>query len=38
MSEALALEIQPLNIRLTLVEPGPFRTDWAGKLICQRQK
>lgn len=31
MSEALALELQPLNIRLTLVEPGPFRTDWAGK-------
>lgn len=31
MSEALALEIQPLNIHLTLVEPGPFRTDWAGK-------
>lgn len=30
MSEALALELQPLNIRLTLVEPGPFRTDWAG--------
>lgn len=31
MSEALALELQPLNIHLTLVEPGPFRTDWAGK-------
>lgn len=30
MSEALALEVQPLNIHLTLVEPGPFRTDWAG--------
>ncbi|MDP2412355.1 oxidoreductase [Daejeonella sp.] len=30
MSEALALELQPLNILLTLVEPGPFRTDWAG--------
>ncbi len=30
MSEALALELQPLNIHLTLVEPGPFRTDWAG--------
>jgi NAD(P)-dependent dehydrogenase (short-subunit alcohol dehydrogenase family) len=30
MSEALAIEIQPLNIHLTLVEPGPFRTDWAG--------
>ena len=31
MSEALALELQPLNIHLTLVEPGPLRTDWAGK-------
>jgi NAD(P)-dependent dehydrogenase (short-subunit alcohol dehydrogenase family) len=30
MSEALAIEIQPLNIHLTLVEPGPFLTDWAG--------
>ncbi len=30
MSEALAIELQPLNIGLTLVEPGPFRTDWAG--------
>ncbi|HQS51822.1 MAG TPA: oxidoreductase, partial [Daejeonella sp.] len=30
MSEALALELQPLHIHLTLVEPGPFRTDWAG--------
>lgn len=30
MSEALALEIKPLNIHLTLVEPGPFRTEWAG--------
>ena len=30
MSEALAIELQPLNIHLTLVEPGPFRTDWAG--------
>ncbi len=30
MSEALALELKPLNIRMTLVEPGPFRTAWAG--------
>lgn len=30
MSEALAIEVKHLNIRLTLVEPGPFRTDWAG--------
>jgi NAD(P)-dependent dehydrogenase (short-subunit alcohol dehydrogenase family) len=29
-SEALAREIKPLGIKLTIVEPGGFRTDWAG--------
>ena len=29
-SESLAQEIGPLGIKLTLVEPGGFRTDWAG--------
>jgi len=30
MSEALYLELKPLGIKLTIVEPGPFRTNWAG--------
>lgn len=29
-SEALAKELAPLGIQLTLVEPGPFRTNFAG--------
>lgn len=29
-SEAVAKEIAPLGIQLTIVEPGGFRTDWAG--------
>ena len=30
LSEALALELAPLGVHVTIVEPGPFRTDWAG--------
>jgi len=33
LTEALALEVGPHGIRVTLIEPGPFRTDWAGRSL-----
>ncbi|MCX7168174.1 MAG: oxidoreductase [Rhodocyclales bacterium] len=33
LSEALAKETAPLGIKVTVVEPGPFRTDWAGRSL-----
>jgi NAD(P)-dependent dehydrogenase (short-subunit alcohol dehydrogenase family) len=30
-SEALAAEVAPLGIHVTIVEPGPFRTDFLGR-------
>ncbi len=30
LSEALAKETAPLGIKVIIVEPGPFRTEWAG--------
>ncbi|MET3808327.1 NAD(P)-dependent dehydrogenase (short-subunit alcohol dehydrogenase family) [Nakamurella sp. UYEF19] len=29
-SEVLASEVEPFNIRVVIVEPGAFRTDWQG--------
>jgi len=33
LSGSLAVELAPLNIKVTVVEPGPFRTDWAGRSL-----
>ncbi len=33
LSEALAKECAPLGIKVIVVEPGPFRTDWAGRSL-----
>jgi NAD(P)-dependent dehydrogenase (short-subunit alcohol dehydrogenase family) len=35
LSESLAQEVAPLGIKVLIVEPGPFRTDWAGRSIKQ---
>jgi NAD(P)-dependent dehydrogenase (short-subunit alcohol dehydrogenase family) len=34
-SDALAIEGKPLGIKVTCIEPGPFRTDWAGRSLKQ---
>lgn len=34
-SDSLTAEVAPLGIAVTCVEPGPFRTDWAGRSLHQ---
>ena len=36
-SEALAQEVKPLGITVTIVEPGPFRTSFAGRSLLLAQ-
>ena len=37
LSDALRAEVEPLGIQVTCIEPGPFRTDWAGRSLHQTQ-
>jgi Short-chain dehydrogenases of various substrate specificities len=32
-SESLSKEVGAFGIKVTVVEPGPFRTDWAGRSL-----
>ena len=33
LSESLSKEVVPFGIKVIIVEPGPFRTDWAGRSL-----
>lgn len=35
LSESLSHEVKPLGIKVTIVEPGAFRTDWAGRSMIE---
>ncbi len=35
LTEGLSREVKPFGIRVTAVEPGPFRTDWSGRSLRQ---
>ncbi len=35
LSESLSIEVAPLGIKVLIVEPGPFRTDWAGRSLLE---
>ncbi|CAM5647753.1 SDR family oxidoreductase [Mycolicibacterium aubagnense] len=35
LSESLSHEVRPLGIKVTIIEPGAFRTDWAGRSMVE---
>ena len=37
LSESLSHEVGPLGIKVLIVEPGPFRTDWAGRSTARTE-
>jgi NAD(P)-dependent dehydrogenase (short-subunit alcohol dehydrogenase family) len=38
ISSSLAKEVRPLGIFVTAVEPGMFRTDWAGRSMVRSER
>ena len=38
ISSSLAKEVRPLGIFVTAVEPGMFRTDWAGRSMVRAER
>lgn len=38
VSESLAAELKPLGIKVTMVQPGPFRTDFIGRSLERAEK
>lgn len=37
-SEALAGELQPIGVKVTILEPGNFRTNWAGRSMVTTER
>ncbi|HEV2504504.1 MAG TPA: oxidoreductase [Mesorhizobium sp.] len=37
LSESLSHEVKPLGIKVTIIEPGAFRTDWAGRSMVESE-
>jgi len=38
INEALASEVQSFGIKVTAIEPGAFRTDWAGRSMQRSER